>query len=189
MHPAVLEAWTAAARELEKLGARVVPARLPDWYFELGRQVGMIIASEAFELHRAHIEDPKQPINDAARARILGAKQLAPGEYAGMLRQMAERRAAFGEWFRGFDALLLPTAPLPAPALDEIDEMAPIPSSLTRSVNYLGQCALALPAGFHEGLPLSVQVIGKPFAERSVLEIGQAFQAATDHHRRRPALG
>jgi aspartyl-tRNA(Asn)/glutamyl-tRNA(Gln) amidotransferase subunit A len=67
--------------------------------------------------------------------------------------------------------------------------MAPIPSSLTRSVNYLGLCALALPAGFHEGLPLSVQVIGEPFAERTVLEIGRAFQAATDHHRRRPALG
>jgi aspartyl-tRNA(Asn)/glutamyl-tRNA(Gln) amidotransferase subunit A len=189
MHPAVLEAWTGAARELEKLGARVVPARLPEWYFDLARQVGMIIASEAYELHRAHIEDPKQPINDAARARILAAEQLAPGEYAGMLRQMGERRREFAEWFRGFDALLLPTVPLPAPALDEIDEMAPIPSSLTRSVNYLGLCALALPAGFHEGLPLSVQVIGEPFAERTVLEIGRAFQAATDHHRRRPALG
>jgi len=188
MHPAVLEAWTAAARELEKLGAHVVPARLPDWHFDLARQVGMIIASEAYELHRAYIEDRRQPINDAARARILGAQQLAPGEYAGMLRQMGERRRAFGEWFRGFDALLLPTAPLPAPALDEIDEMAPVPSSLTRSANYLGLCALALPAGFREGLPLSVQVIGRPFAERTILEIGQAFQAATAHHRPRPAL-
>jgi len=188
MHPAVLDGWTAAAREFEKLGARIVPARLPDWYFGLAREVGMIIASEAFELHRAHIEDPAQPINDAVRARILGAKQLAPGEYAGMLRQMAARRQAFAEWFRGYDAILLPTAPLPAPPVDEIDEMAPVPSYLTRSANYLGLCALALPSGFHEGLPLSVQVIGKPFAERDVLEIGHAFQQATGHHRRRPAL-
>jgi aspartyl-tRNA(Asn)/glutamyl-tRNA(Gln) amidotransferase subunit A len=189
MHPAVVQAWTAAARELEALGARIAPARLPEWYFSLARDVGMIIASEAFELHRAHIEDPAQPINDAVRARILGAKQLAPGEYAGMLRQMAERRRAFAGWFRDYDAILLPTAPLPAPPVDEIDEMAPVPSSLTRSVNYLGLCALALPAGFHEGLPLSVQVIGKPHAERAVLEIGRAFQEATGHHRRRPAPG
>jgi len=189
MHPAVVEAWTAAARELEGLGARIAPARLPAWYFDLARDVGMIIASEAFELHRAHIEDPAQPINDAVRARILGAKQLAPGEYAGMLRQMAERRQAFAEWFRDYDAILLPTAPLPAPPVDEIEEMAPVPSSLTRSVNYLGLCALALPAGFHQGLPLSVQVIGKPHAERVVLEIGRAFQEATGHHRRRPAAG
>lgn len=186
MHPAVLEAWQAAARQLEALGARIEPVRLPEWYFSLAREVGMIIASEAFELHRAHIEDAAQPINDAVRARILAAKQLAPGEYAGILRQMGERRREFGEWFRGYDALLLPTAPLPAPPVDEIDEMAPIPSYLTRSANYLGLCALALPSGFHEGLPLSVQVIGRPFAEREVLEIGGAFQAATAHHRRRP---
>ncbi|HEX5091585.1 MAG TPA: amidase [Burkholderiales bacterium] len=189
LHPAVLDAWDAAARELARLGARLVPARLPEWYFSLAREVGMIIASEAFELHRAHIEDPVQPINDAVRTRILGAKQLAPGEYAGMLRQMGERRREFNEWFRGYDALLLPTAPLPAPPLDEIDEMAPVPSYLTRSVNYLGLCALALPAGLHGGLPLSVQVIGRALGERDVLEIGQAFQRATGHHRRRPAPG
>jgi aspartyl-tRNA(Asn)/glutamyl-tRNA(Gln) amidotransferase subunit A len=189
MHPAVLEAWTGVARRLEQLGARIVPARLPEWYFELGRQVGMIIASEAFELHRAHIEDRRQAINDAVRERILAAAKLAPGEYAGMLRTMHERRRAFEDWFRDYDALLLPTVALPAPPLDEIDEQAPIPAYLTRSVNYLGLCSLALPAGLHEGLPLSVQVVGKPFAERIILEIGKAFQEDTGHHRLRPRLG
>jgi aspartyl-tRNA(Asn)/glutamyl-tRNA(Gln) amidotransferase subunit A len=189
MHPAVLAAWTDAAKRLEKLGAQIVPVRLPEWYFDLGRQVGMVIASEAYELHRAHIEDRGQAINDAVRERILGAAKLAPGEYAGMLRTMAERRRAFGEWFRDFDALLLPTVALPAPALDEIEEQAPIPAYLTRAVNYLGLCALAMPAGLHEGLPLSVQIIGSPFAERTILEIGKAYQEDTGHHRLRPALG
>jgi aspartyl-tRNA(Asn)/glutamyl-tRNA(Gln) amidotransferase subunit A len=189
MHPAVLAAWTDAAQRLEKLGAQIVPVRLPEWYFDLGRQVGMIIASEAYELHRAHIEDRGQAINDAVRERILGAAKLAPGEYAGMLRTMAERRRAFGEWFRDFDALLLPTVALPAPALDEIEEQAPIPAYLTRAVNYLGLCSLAMPAGLHEGLPLSVQIIGSPYAERTILEIGKAYQEDTGHHRLRPALG
>jgi aspartyl-tRNA(Asn)/glutamyl-tRNA(Gln) amidotransferase subunit A len=189
MHPAVLAAWTDAAKRLEKLGAQIVPVRLPEWYFDLGRQVGMIIASEAYELHRAHIEDRGQAINDAVRERILGAAKLAPGEYAGMLRTMAERRRAFGEWFRDFDALLLPTVALPAPALDEIEEQAPIPAYLTRAVNYLGLCSLAMPAGLHEGLPLSVQIIGSPYAERTILEIGKAYQEDTGHHRLRPALG
>jgi len=189
MHPAVLAAWADAAKRLEKLGAQIVPARLPEWYFDLGRQVGMVIASEAYELHRAHIEDRGQAINDAVRERILGAAKLAPGEYAGMLRTMAERRRAFGEWFRDFDALLLPTVALPAPPLDEIEEQAPIPAYLTRAVNYLGLCALAMPAGRHEGLPLSVQIIGSPFAERTILEIGKVYQEDTGHHRLRPALG
>jgi len=188
MHPAVLAAWTDAAKRLEKLGAQIVPVRLPEWYFDLGRQVGMIIASEAYELHRAHIEDRAQAINDAVRERVLAAAKLAPGEYAGMLRTMAERRRVFGEWFRDFDALLLPTVALPAPALDEIEEQAPIPAYLTRAVNYLGLCALAMPAGLHEGLPLSVQIIGSPFAERTILEIGKAYQEDTGHHKLRPAL-
>jgi aspartyl-tRNA(Asn)/glutamyl-tRNA(Gln) amidotransferase subunit A len=188
MHPAVLEAWGGAARQLEALGARIVPARLPEWYFGLAREVGMIIASEAYELHRAHIENRAQPINDAVRERVLSAAKLAPGEYAGMLREMAGRRRAFAEWFRDYDALLLPTVALPAPPLDEIEEQAPIPAYLTRSVNYLGLCSLALPAGFDAGLPLSVQLVGRPFAEREILEIGKAFQEAAGHHRRRPAL-
>ena len=189
MHPAVLAAWTDAAKRLEKLGAHVEPVRLPDWYFDLAKQVGMIIASEAYALHRAYIEDPKQAIGDAVRQRVLNAAKLAPGEYAEALRVMSERRRAFQEWFRNLDALLLPTVAVPAPPLDEIEEQAPIPAYLTRAVNYLGLCSLAMPAGLHEGLPLSVQIIGGPFAERRILEIGKAFQEDTGHHKLRPALG
>ncbi|HEU4647066.1 MAG TPA: amidase [Burkholderiales bacterium] len=188
MHPAVLAAWTDAARRLERLGAQIVPARLPEWFFDLAKQVGVIIASEAYALHRKHIEDPKQAIGDAVRQRVLGAARLAPGEYAETLRVMAQRRRAFQAWFRDFDALLLPTAALPAPALDEIEEQAPIPAYLTRPVNYLGLCSLAMPAGLHAGLPLSLQIIGKPFAEHTVLGIGKSYQEDTGYHRQRPAF-
>jgi len=187
MHPAVLEAWTAAAKTLEQLGAAIVPVRLPDWYFDLARDAGNIMASEAFALHRDHIEDMAQPIGDAVRARILGARKLAPGEYAAGLRTMAERRRAFAEWFRGFDAILLPTVAVPAPELAGIDEASPVPAYFTRPQNYLGLTALAMPAGLHQGLPLSVQIIGKPFAERRVLEIGSAYQDETRFNQLRPA--
>lgn len=188
MHPAVLGAWIDAAQRLERLGAQIVPVRLPDWYFDLAKQVGMIIASEAFSLHRKYIEDRNQAIGDAVRERVLGAGKLAPGEYAEALRVMSERRRAFQDWFRSFDALLLPTVAVPAPPLDEIEEQAPIPAYLTRPANYLGLCALAMPAGLHEGLPLSVQIVGKPFAERVILGIGKAYQEDTGHHKLRPGL-
>ncbi len=187
LHPGVLAAWADAAKTLEKLGAEIVPARLPDWYFDLARQAGNIMATEAFALHRGHIEDMTQPIGEAVRARILGARNLAPGEYAEGLRIMAERRRSFGEWFRDFDAILLPTVALPAPPLAGIDEASPVPAYFTRPQNYLGLTALALPAGLHQGLPLSIQIIGKPFAERQVLEIGKTYQDATGYNRLRPA--
>ncbi|MEP6557866.1 MAG: amidase family protein, partial [Burkholderiales bacterium] len=188
MHPAVLAAWHDSAHRLEQLGATIVPIRLPEWYFELSRPAGLIIASEAYSLHRAYIEDAAVPIGDAVRGRVCAARELAPGAYAETLRVMGERRRSFAAWFDRLDAVLLPTAAVPAPPVDEIDEASPIPGHLTRPANYLGLCALALPAGLHEGLPISVQIVGKPFAERTVLEIGKALQEDARHHALRPAL-
>ncbi len=70
----------------------------------------------------------------------------------------------------------------------EVDETSPIPGYLTRPANYLGLCGLAMPAGQSGGLPIGVQIVGKPFAERDVLRLGKAFQDATDFHRRAPDL-
>ena len=45
-----------------------------------------------------------------------------------------------------------------------------------------------MPCGFSGGLPLGLQIMGKPFAERDVLKLGKAYQDATDFHRRAPDL-
>jgi len=49
-------------------------------------------------------------------------------------------------------------------------------------------CALSVPACFAGGLPVGLQMVGKAFDERTVLSLGQAFQASTDHHLRHPDL-
>jgi aspartyl-tRNA(Asn)/glutamyl-tRNA(Gln) amidotransferase subunit A len=60
-------------------------------------------------------------------------------------------------------------------------------SRLTRPVNLLGLCALALPCGFtEEGLPISLQIAGRAYEEAQVLRIGWAYENATDWHTRRP---
>jgi aspartyl-tRNA(Asn)/glutamyl-tRNA(Gln) amidotransferase subunit A len=101
---------------------------------------------------------------------------------------MVQHRREFSEWFQDYDAILLPTVAIPATALDEVDEASPVPGYLTRPVNYLGLCALSQPAGLVGGLPVGVQIIGKPWAERTVLALGQAFEAATPFHALRPNL-
>lgn len=188
MHPAVTAAWLDTARQLEGLGATIVPVRLPDWYFDLSKPAGIIIASEAYALHRAYINDTTQAIGDAVRARVLAARDFEPGAYAETLRVMAERRRFFASWFDRYDAILLPTVAVPAPPVDSIEETSPIPGHLTRPVNYLGLCALAMPAGLHDGLPVGMQIIGKPYAEPMVLAIGKALQEETRHHLLRPDL-
>jgi len=188
MHPAVTAAWQATARQLEGLGATIVPVRLPDWFFDLSKPAGTIIASEAYALHRAYINDTAQAIGDAVRARVLAAREFEPGAYAETLRLMAERRRLFAAWFDRYDAILLPTVAVPAPPIDAIEETSPVPGHLTRPVNYLGLCALAMPAGLHDDLPVGVQIIGKPHAEPTVLAIGKALQEETRHHLLRPGL-
>ncbi len=188
MHDDVVQAWQTAGRTFESLGATIEAVRLPDWYFDLSRPAGTIIASEAFSLHRDYIEDTSKAIGPGVRARALAAKTLSPGAYAEEMRTMANRRSAFSGWFQAYDAILLPTMAVPAIPLSEVDENSPIPGFLTRPANYLGLCGLAMPSGQSGGLPLGVQIVGKPFAERDVLRLGKAFQDATDFHRRAPDL-
>ena len=188
MHADVTKAWQAAGRTFESLGATVEAVRLPNWYFDLSRPAGTIIASEAYALHRDYIENLGQAIGPGVRMRAQTAKSFLPGAYAEELRIMAERRRAFTDWVKPYDAILLPTMAVPAIPLAEVDEASPIPGYLTRPANYLGLCSLAMPSGQSGGLPIGIQIVGKPFAERDVLRLGKAFQDATDYHRRAPDL-
>ncbi len=188
MDPGVIAAWQAAARVFESLGATIVPVRLPDWYFNLSLNAGRIIASEAYSLHRPYVNDLTAQLGPAVRQRMQFAESFAPGAYAEELRTMRELRRAFVEWFEPYDALLLPSAAIPAMPVADVDEASPIPGYLTRPANYLGLCGLSQPAGLVRGLPVSLQIVGKPFAERTVLSLGQAFESATEFHLQHPDL-
>ena len=97
----------------------------------------------------------------------------------------------------GVDAVIAPVAPVAAPTIAESD-VGNSPDAeaviqrltrFTRPVNYLGLPSLALPAGFtRDGLPVGMQLIGRPFDEATLLGIGAAFQRATDFHDRVPEL-
>jgi aspartyl-tRNA(Asn)/glutamyl-tRNA(Gln) amidotransferase subunit A len=188
MHPAVIESWQNAAKVFESLGADVISVRLPDWFFDLAEQTGLIIASEAYSIHRDYVNDMTAPLGPAVRLRIQAAETFKPGEYAQAMRNMGERRQIFAKWFEPYDALLMPTVAIPAIPMTDVDETALTPGYLTRPINYLGLCALSLPAGFVNGLPIGLQIVGKPFQESTVLSLGQAFESSTDFHQHHPNL-
>ena len=187
-HPDVIESWQNAAKVFESLGAVVISARLPDWFFDLAEQTGLIIASEAYSIHRDYVNDMTVPLGPAVRQRIQAAETFIPGEYAQAMRNMGERRQIFEKWFDQYDALLIPTVGIPAIPMTDVDETALTPGYLTRPINYLGLCALSLPAGFSNGLPIGLQIVGKPFQESTVLSLGQAFESSTDFHQHHPDL-
>ena len=97
----------------------------------------------------------------------------------------------FDAAFAKYDVLLSPTSATPAFRLGERtgDALAMYLTDLaTVSVNIAGLPGLSLPCGFTGGLPVGMQLIGKPFAEGTLLNAAHAYQQATDHHNARPAL-
>ena len=65
---------------------------------------------------------------------------------------------------------------------------APGLTALIEAGNLAGLPALSLPCGFAGGLPIAIQLVGRPFTENTLLAIGKAFQERTDWHKRRPPL-
>jgi aspartyl-tRNA(Asn)/glutamyl-tRNA(Gln) amidotransferase subunit A len=193
-YPIAVEGYVTSAiddaqRVLRALGADVVERRFPFAFDDLMRRNGQLIAAEAYAVHRAYIEDEQSPIGAGVRRRVLGGKAISAADY---IDALAHRRAACAQWIdwmRDGDALLTPTVPMAACPVDAVDESVTPLASFTRAGNYLDTCALSLPAGFSEGgLPVGVQLLGRPWTDATLLRAGMAFQQVTEWHRRTPRL-
>ncbi len=55
-------------------------------------------------------------------------------------------------------------------------------------MNLAGLPGISIPAGFVEGLPVGMQLIGKPFAEQTIYQAAAAFEASTDYHKQQPVI-
>jgi len=187
--PDVLRARNEAIAVLRSLGANVEEARVPVDFEDVMVKSGRIIAAEAWARHGKYIEDPALPFDPWVRKRILTGKAISAAEHAELLVAHKSAASAFADWMRGRDALLTPTLPITATPLAEVDEATTPLAAFTRAGNYLGACALSLPAGFSaQRLPLGVQLIGAPFGDAMLITLGRAFQTATDWHRQPPDL-
>lgn len=182
----MLAACDAAVAGLAAQGARVTTLRLPKPIADFAMNSG-IMAAEAYALYGHYADDAATPMDPAVRARIRGGAVPARDYIAARLRAAADA-AAMRDAMAGVDALVLPTAATPAIPLAAVDETTTA-TMLTRFVNQIGFCALAAPAGFSvAGLPLSVQVVCRPFEEATALRIGLAHERATDWAERTPPM-
>jgi aspartyl-tRNA(Asn)/glutamyl-tRNA(Gln) amidotransferase subunit A len=132
---------------------------------------------------------------EVKRRIMLGNYALSSGYYdAYYLKAQKVRtliRREFDAAFEKYDALVTPTSPT---VPFKIGERADDPLSMylsdvcTLPVNIAGIPGISIPAGFAKGLPVGMQIIGKPFAEETLLKISYAFQQVTDWHTKSPAV-
>jgi aspartyl-tRNA(Asn)/glutamyl-tRNA(Gln) amidotransferase subunit A len=187
--PEMQSALNQVCEVLRNQGAVIETLALPFDLHDLMVRNGQIIAAEAYAIHQAYIEDESLPLGEFVRQRIVAGKDLSATAYIDAIAHHRASSATFARLMQGFAALITPTLPFPAVALTEVDESQTPMSSFCRAGNYLTACGLAVPAGLStQGLPLSVQFIGKPFAEADVLRLGLSLQSVTDWHRQRPDL-
>jgi aspartyl-tRNA(Asn)/glutamyl-tRNA(Gln) amidotransferase subunit A len=133
---------------------------------------------------------------EVKRRIILGTYVLSAGYYEAYYRKASQVRTLmikdFDEAFRKVDVIVSPTAPTPAFRIGEKTEN-PLQMYLsdihTIPVNLTGIPAISVPCGFnHEGLPIGLQVMGKPFDEGMLLRMAYTFEQNTDFHLKKPKL-
>ena len=132
---------------------------------------------------------------EVKRRIMLGTYALSAGYYdAYYLKAQKVRtliRREFDEAFEKYDALVTPTSPtVPFKMGEKLDDPMQMYLSdvCTLPINIAGLPAISIPAGFADGLPVGMQIIGKPFAEETLLKIAHAYQQATDWHEKRAGV-
>ena len=194
--PAVRAAVEAAATTLARAGAVVDEVSLEQMKVVAAASTA-IVGAEALAYHaellrtRAAEYDPDVARRLRLSAFISGAHYVRGQQVRGLVR--ADVDAALARR----DVLLAPSTPIVAPGIEERqaalgDGPADVRSALirfTRPFNLSGHPACALPCGFTDGgLPIGMQLVGRPFDEATVLRAADAFQRLTDFHVRRPVL-
>ncbi len=188
-------ALTESLKAIESLGCEIVPVTAPDMS-AMDVAGAHLIAAEAAALHGEWLRTRPHDYSPQVRARLERGLTLPATKYIDALRYRGPALAAFANAvFAKVDVLHVPALPIATPTIAEtdvggsptMDRTLMLLTRFTRPFNYLGLPALAVPCGFlASGLPVGMQLVGRPFAEAEVLRLGHAFQRATEWHRREP---
>ncbi len=211
----IKQAVAAAIETYHQLGAEIVEVSLPHTDYSVASYYLIAMAEASSNLARfdgvrfgirqdagegligMYQQTRTAGFGDEVKRRImLGTYALSSGYYdAYYLKAQKVRtliRQDFHDVFEQVDLLLTPVAPTPA---FKIGAMVNNPLQMylsdifTIPTNLAGTCAMSLPCGFSgEGLPIGLQLIGKPFAEAEMLQAAYAFEQATDWNKRVPEL-
>ncbi len=198
LHVEVDAAVRAAVAVLGELGARVEPLRVPDPEPMVAACNNVMVRAESAAIHSRILKERSGELQPAVLARLVPGLQVSAYDHiqASRLRARFTREFITGVFSR-VDVLVAPTIPEPAPALAEaksgtVDDVVRRMgrfSRLTRTISTFGLPALSVACGFStRGLPIGIQLIGRPFDEAAILRLGHAYERATAWHTRRPPL-
>jgi aspartyl-tRNA(Asn)/glutamyl-tRNA(Gln) amidotransferase subunit A len=183
-------AFEAALQELAKLGALLEDVRLRE--LEEYDDCKVIISeAEFFAVHEKDLIERLEDYGANLRFRAIPGGLIRAVDYIQAQRQRRKLAAEMQASFAGYDAMatLCTYGPAPKMSAEEPTHFFQRPN-LTAVFNVTGNPAISICTGFDRtGLPLAMQVVGKPFDEATILRIAHAYEQATPWRSRRPSLG
>lgn len=193
----VHDAVQGALSQFEKLGATVHNVTMEHIHGNISAQL-TIEASEPSAYHQRWLREQPESYGEDVRTLLEVGELLLATHYIQAQRYRSLLRSEFIDAFRDVDIFLCPTLPFTATRVGEasviIDEGRPEDMlsaimQFTGVPSLTGLPSLNVPCGFDDdGLPIGMQLIGRPFAERMLYRVGAAFQSHTQFHQQTPAI-
>lgn len=201
------ETLKSLGAEVEEFAMPIVKYAIPTYYIiacaeacsNLSRFDGIKYgykSPDAKNLREVYFKSRSEGFGMEVKKRImLGNFVLSSGYFDAYYNKALKSKGlivkAFGEAFEKYDFLLGPVAPTTALKMGEglSDPLAMYLGDIyTVMINIAGLPSLALPCGFdRDGMPVGMQLIGRPFDEKTILAAGNAYQSVTDYHTKKPA--
>lgn len=206
VHPSSRAAVRDALAVLRTLGVRMTRIALPA--LPVNSIARMVIRSEGSAVFQELIGSGRVSAlaDPQLRAELQAGLRISAADYLAAMRLRRMLQDAFAQIFASVDVIVAPTTPTPAPRIDRLSDREWRPparrrvdtpaapgereagaTTLIRAGNLAGLPALALPCGFSTtALPLGLQLVGRPWAEDTLIDLGRAYQRVTDWHTRTP---
>lgn len=193
----VHDAVKQALQVYEGLGAEVVEVDIKNIHGNISAQL-TIESAEPSTYHQRWLRERPDDYGEDVRLLLEMGEMLLATQYLQAQRYRSLLKAEFLDAFRKVDVFICPTLPFTATKVGamkvvieggvEEDMLAAI-MQFTGVPSLTGLPSLNVPCGFDpDGMPIGMQIIGKPFDEATLFNVGAAYQEVTEHHLRRPAL-
>lgn len=188
--PEVKAAFDAAVDELRRAGLSLEETKLPD--YPASEVAGLLITVEALAAFEPFFKDGrvKQTVDELAWRQMEIGAAITGADAMKAVRMRAELQQKTAELFDRYDVIVTPNFKSVASLVDDdLNKALPYGDPVGAIGNACGLPAIALPCGFGKGhMPVGFQIVGAPFEEATLLDLGDVYQARTAHHRSRPAI-
>jgi aspartyl-tRNA(Asn)/glutamyl-tRNA(Gln) amidotransferase subunit A len=197
VHPEIAEGARAALAALEAEGAELREVAIPYAEQILAVEYAICLA-EASEYHRTMLRDDPDLYNEDVRLFLEAGEMIPATRYIQALRVRHLMQRAWAEMFDDIDVLIGPAVAMPAAEVGQtevdwgdgfVEALNPVYVRLSAPANVTGLPSVSVPCGFTQaGLPMSIQVMARPFGEAMAIRVADAYERMTGFTAKRPPL-